>query len=84
MGRDRELKLFAFSLYPLSFFLYSPFKESELGAFVLDIQHLDPQISISIEFYVESGLSLGYKLFAISLFSHWFPGFTDCMFSSRS
>jgi len=26
MGRDRELKWLAFSLYPLSFFLYSPFK----------------------------------------------------------
>ena len=25
MGRDRELKCLAFSLYPLSFFLYSPF-----------------------------------------------------------
>ena len=25
MGRDRELKWLAFSLYPLSFFLYSPF-----------------------------------------------------------
>ena len=27
MGRDRELKWLAFSLYPLSFFLYSPFKQ---------------------------------------------------------
>ena len=26
MGRDQELKWLAFSLYPLSFFLYSPFK----------------------------------------------------------
>ena len=26
MGRDRELKWLAFSLYPISFFLYSPFK----------------------------------------------------------
>ena len=26
MGRDQELKLLAFSLYPLSFFLYCPFK----------------------------------------------------------
>ena len=28
MGRDQELKWLAFSLYPLSFFLYSPFKEN--------------------------------------------------------
>ena len=26
MGRDQELKWLAFSLYPISFFLYSPFK----------------------------------------------------------
>jgi len=26
MGRDRELKWLDFSVYPLSFFLYSPFK----------------------------------------------------------
>ena len=26
MGRDQELKLIAFSLYHLSFFLYTPFK----------------------------------------------------------
>ena len=26
MGRDKKLKWLAFSLYPLSFFLYSPFK----------------------------------------------------------
>ena len=26
MGCDQELKLLAFSLYPLSIFLYSPFK----------------------------------------------------------
>ena len=30
MGRDEELKLLAFSLYPLSFFLYSPFKRKLL------------------------------------------------------
>ena len=28
MGRDQELKWYAFSLYPLSFFLYSPFKRN--------------------------------------------------------
>ena len=28
MGRDQELKWLAFSLYPLSFFLYSPFSEN--------------------------------------------------------
>ena len=27
MGLDQELKGLAFSLYPLSFFLYSPFKD---------------------------------------------------------
>ena len=27
MGRDQELKWLAFSLYPLSFFLYCPFKQ---------------------------------------------------------
>ena len=26
MGRDQELKWLTFSLYPLSFFLYSPYK----------------------------------------------------------
>ena len=30
MGRDQELKWLAFSLYPLSFFLYSPFKRTNL------------------------------------------------------
>ena len=27
MGRDQELKWLAFSLYPLSFFLYCPFNQ---------------------------------------------------------
>ena len=31
MGRDQELKWLAFSLYPLSFFLCSPFKVNELS-----------------------------------------------------
>ena len=35
MGRDQELKWFAFSLYPLSFFLYSPLKMSKGQLLVL-------------------------------------------------
>ena len=31
MGRDQELKELAFSLYPLSLFLYSPFKGYHRG-----------------------------------------------------
>ena len=31
MGRDQELKWLAFNLYPLSFFLYSPFKQENQG-----------------------------------------------------
>ena len=34
MGHDQELKLLSFSLYPLSFFLYSPFKLIILYIFI--------------------------------------------------
>ena len=40
MGRDQELKLLAFSLYPLSFFLYSPFKPGKNTEFGISLLKL--------------------------------------------
>ena len=37
MGRDRELKRLAFCLYPLSFFLYSPFKNNQFVKHLLTL-----------------------------------------------
>ena len=44
MGRDQELKWLAFSLYPFSFFLYSPYKEP----FIDDSDDKQEQVRILI------------------------------------
>jgi len=40
MGRDQELKWLAFSLYPLSFFLYSLFKRQKIAGIKQKIAYL--------------------------------------------
>ena len=47
MGRDQELKWLAFSLYPLSFFLYSPFKPMLFGSLASQRTNINIWIKIT-------------------------------------
>ena len=77
MGRDRELKWLAFSLYPLSFFLYSPFKHAKncvlLGTQYIGCRNiLNTSCNNAKTQKVFYKYSLTYTESSLNLFFYWF------------